>query len=175
MDEERERGRIVGLETRRRAAAEWANTLIPLLDEARLTLPDWSDTGKPSQSAYARWLNVKGIPLRRGRGRWTSETVGRLINIDVGLIEQAEKEFERLLGIVRFKWKLADVGAQQALTEEELAVREKRALAINGAYRLSARLRGEHYVDQAIPPRLGRVTRRVRRKDDPQLSLFKLG
>lgn len=172
MDEERERGRIVGLETRRRQAAEWASTFIPLLEEARLILGEWRDTGKPSQNAYAGWLNNKGIPTRRDGGRWTSQTVERLINIHIGLIEHAEEEFERLLAIIRFKWKLADSEAKQALADEEHAVREARARAINDAYRLSAKLRGKHYVDQAIPPRLGKVTRRARKKDDPQLSLF---
>lgn len=180
MQEERERGRIIGLRKRRLETAAWAATFIPLLAEARLELPEYAGRGEPSRQAYADWLNrpIRKVPSRRG-GKWSSETMGRLFDIHVGLIDEAEQEFDIAIAIIRFKWKYADPDTRMTLTDEEVAVRNDRARNINDAYRLSAELRGQTYVDQDIPPRLQIVSsvrkKRSKSKDKPvevQLSLF---
>lgn len=138
---------------RRLETAEWASSFIPLLAEARRVLPEYAGTGEPSRQAYANWLNRKKMPSRQN-GRWQSESIGRLFDIHIGLIDEAEQEFDIAIGIIRFKWQYADAEARKALAEEEIAVREYRAQQINDAYRLSAELRGRSYTDQDIPPRL---------------------
>lgn len=179
MQEERERGRIIGLRIRRLETAAWAATFIPLLAEARLELPEYAGRGEPSRQAYANWLNhpSRKVPSRQG-GKWSSETMGRLFDIHIGLIDEAEQEFDIAIAVIRFKWKHADPDARTALGDEEFAVRQDRAQNINDAYRLSAELRGRTYVDQKIPSRLQVVssTRKKRSKaNEPtevQLSLF---
>jgi hypothetical protein len=91
MQEERERGRIIGLRQRRLATAEWAASFVPLLAEARRELPIYADTGEPSQDAYARWLTENGILTRRQKKIWRSESVRRLFDIHIGLIDEAER------------------------------------------------------------------------------------
>ena len=177
MQEERERGRIAGLTTRRLATAAWASDFILLLAEARLELPLRTETGAPALSAYAKWLNEKGHPSRRG-GEWTAESVNRLLSIHIGLTEEAEKEFDIALGIIRFKRKHGSEGLS-ALDAEEALIKQGRARQINDANRLSASLRGHHYVDQDIPPRLvaektsrqgrrGRLPNVIERSDEPR-------
>ncbi|RYG86437.1 MAG: hypothetical protein EON59_09955 [Alphaproteobacteria bacterium] len=150
---------------RRLATAAWASTFIPLFAEARQVLPRYLDTGEPSQQAYANWLNYPGreVPSRR-KGKWSSETVGRLFDIHIGLIDQAEQEFDIAIDIIRFKWQYADAGAREALADEEAAVREYRAQQINDAYRLTASLRGRPYTDQAVPSRLRAVSARKKKQ-----------
>lgn len=180
MQEERERGRIIGLRKRRLETAAWAATFIPLLAEARLELPEYAGRGEPSRQAYANWLNDPGrrIPSRN-KGEWTSETVRRLFDIHIGLIDEAEQEFDIAIAIIRFKWKHADAEARKALADEETGVRADRARDINDAHRLSAHLRGRTYTDQDIPTRLQIVSsvrkKRSQPKEQPvevQLSLF---
>ncbi|MBB5712978.1 hypothetical protein [Sphingomonas xinjiangensis] len=180
MQEERERGRIIGLRKRRLETAAWAATFIPLLAEARLELPEYAGRGEPSRQAYSNWLNhpSREIPSRN-KGSWKSETIGRLFDIHIGLIDEAEQEFDIAIAIIRFKWKHADAEARKALADEEARVRDDRAKDINDAYRLSAHLRGRTYVDQDIPPRLQIVSsvrkKRSKPKQEPvevQLSLF---
>jgi hypothetical protein len=180
MQEERERGRIIGLRKRRLETAAWAATFIPLLAEARLELPEYAGRGEPSRQAYANWLNdpSRKIPSRY-KGKWQSESIGRLFDIHIGLIDEAEQEFDIAIAIIRFKWKHADAEARKALADEEAEVRDDRATNINDAYRLSAHLRGRTYVNQDIPPRLQIVSsvrkKRSKPKDEPvevQLSLF---
>lgn len=165
MQEERERGRIAGLRVRRRETANWASSFIPLLAEARGELPIYADTGEPSRQAYANWLNDEDrrVPTRRG-GAWTSETVRRLFDIHIGLIDDAEQEFDIAIAIIRFKWRYADAVGQEALAVEEASVRHDRARAINDAYRLSAQLRGHVYLDQEIPERLRATSPRARKQ-----------
>lgn len=179
MQEERERGRIIGLGKRRLETAAWAATFIPLLAEARLELPEYAGRGEPSRQAYANWLNhpSREIPSRK-KGKWSSETMGRLFDIHIGLIDEAEQEFDIAIAIIRFKWKHADPDIRAALADEEVAARQERAQNINDAYRLSAELRGRTYVDQDIPPRIQVVSsaRKKRSKanepTETQLSLF---
>lgn len=181
MQEERERGRIIGLRKRRLETAAWAATFVSLLAEARCELPEYAGRGEPSRQAYADWLNHphRKVPSRNKKGKWSSETVGRLFDIHIGLIDEAEQEFDIAIAIVRFKWRHAGPEAREALTEEEAAVRQDRARQINDAYRLSADLRGRPYADQQIPPRLQMVSpahkKRPKAKSEPtevQLSLF---
>jgi hypothetical protein len=179
MQEERERGRIIGLRTRRLATAEWASGFIGLLAEARDELPAYADWGTPSNNAYARWLEQRSVPPRSGRGEWSSEKVRRLFDIHIGLIEEAEQEFDISIAIIRFKRQYADASSQAALAAEEVAVREYRARQINDAHRLAAALRGHPYRDQDIPPRLikEKTTRHGKRtrKEEPvevQLTLL---
>jgi hypothetical protein len=164
MQEERERGRIIGLRKRRLETAAWAATFIPLLVEARLELPEYAGRGEPSRQSYADWLNhpSRKVPQRR-KGEWSSETVGRLFDVHIGLIDEAEQEFDIAIGIIRFKWQYADADARKALAGEEVAVREYRAQQINDAHRLTAGLRGLSYTDQTIPSRL-RVVSEGRKK-----------
>ncbi len=180
MQEERERGRIIGLRKRRLETAAWAATFIPLLAEARLELPEYAGRGEPSRQAYANWLNhpSRKIPSRN-KGQWSSVTVRRLFDIHIGLIDEAEQEFDIAIAIIRFKWKHGDAEARKALADEEAEVRDDRAKDINDAYRLSAHLRGRTYVDQDISPRLQIVSsvrkKRSKPKDEPvevQLSLL---
>jgi hypothetical protein len=180
MQEERERGRIIGLRKRRIETAAWAATFIPLLAEARLELPEYAGRGEPSRQAYANWLNhpSRSIPSRN-KGSWKSESVGRLFDIHIGLIDEAEQEFDIAIAIIQFKWKHADAETRKALANEEARVREDRARDINDAYRLSAHLRGRIYADQDIPARLQIVSsvrkKRSQPKDQPvevQLSLL---
>lgn len=170
MDEERELGRIAGLRTRRCKAAKWAEGFIGLLADARSTLLEYADTGEPSRQAYADWLNAQGIPTRKGKGRWRSQQVHRLFDTHIGLIDEAEREFDIEMGIIRFKWKYADEEARAGLADREKAARENRASQINDANRLSADLRGIPYADQAIPDRLALVARpRKPRRPKPDL------
>jgi hypothetical protein len=117
MQEERERGRIIGLRKRRLATAEWASGFIGLLAEARDELPAYADWGMPSNNAYARWLEQRSVPPRSGRGEWSSEKVRRLFDIHVGLIEEAEQEFDISSAIIRFKRQYADVSGRAALAD----------------------------------------------------------
>lgn len=170
MDEERELGRIAGLRTRRRKAATWAEGFVGLLADARKTLQEYADTGEPSRQAYADWLNAEGIPTRRRKGRWRSQQVHRLFDTHIGLIDEAEREFDIEMGIIRFKWKHADEEARTGLANREKAARENRAVQINDANRLSADLRGLPYTDQAVPDRLAPVTQpRKPKKPKPDL------
>lgn len=180
MQEERERGRIIGLRKRRLETAGWAATFIPLLAEARCELPEYAGRGEPSRQAYANWLNhpSRKVPQRR-KGDWTSESVRRLFDIHIGLIDEAEQEFDIAIAIIRFKWKHADPDIRTALADEEVTVRRDRAQNINDAYRLSADLRGRTYFDQDIPPRIQVVSSSARKKrskasepTEVQLSLF---
>ncbi len=154
MQEERERGRIIGLKQRRLATAEWAASFVPLLAEARRELPIYADTGEPSQDAYARWLTENGILTRRQKKIWRSESVRRLFDIHIGLIDEAEREFEIAMAIVRFKMRYADPAARKALATEEEEATNERASAIRDALRLSADLRGHTYEDRPVPDRL---------------------
>ncbi|MCC4234855.1 hypothetical protein LL253_19470 [Sphingobium soli] len=186
MQEERERGRIIGLRQRRLATAEWAASFVPLLAEARRELPIYADTGEPSQDAYARWLTENGILTRRQKKIWRSESVRRLFDIHIGLIDEAEREFEIAMAIVRFKMGYADPAARKALATEEETATNERASAIRDALRLAADLRGQTYEDRPVPERLqlksvvrtGRRQRRTARQTadaeiaEEQLSLF---
>jgi hypothetical protein len=98
---------------------------------------------------------------------WKSETVRRLFDIHIGLIDDAEQEFDIAIAIIRFKWRYADTAGREDLAVEEASVRQDRARAINDAYRLSAELRGHVYMDQDIPERLRIASSRVgkRRKE----------
>lgn len=154
MQEERERGRIIGLRQRRLATAEWAASFVPLLAEARRELPIYADTGEPSQDAYARWLTKSGVLTRRRKKIWRSETVRRLFDVHIGLIDEAEREFEIAMRIVRFKMRYADPAARKAVATEEETATNERASAIRDALRLAADLRGRPYDDQPIPDRL---------------------
>jgi hypothetical protein len=95
-----------------------------------------------------------------------------LFDTHIGLIDEAEQEFDIAIAIIRFKWKHSDPEGREALAEEESSVRLYRAQQINDAYRLSAALRGFSYSDQAIPPRLQIVSsaRKKRQPTDIQLS-----
>lgn len=164
---------------RRHATAEWASGFIPLLAEARNELPAYADWEAPSNSAYARWLDQRSVRPRSGRGEWSSEKVRRLFDIHIGLIDEAEQEFDISIAIISFKRRYADASTRAALATEEVVVREYRARQINDAYWLSAALRGRPYADQDIPPRLmkERTSRRGRRgrADEPaevQLTLL---
>lgn len=120
MDEERERGRINGLNIRRNATAEWAKSLIEPLADARRALPVWADTGKPSRRAIANWLNTSGPPIpSRNGGVWSSETIGRLFDIHIGLIDEAEQAFDIEIAIIRFKWRYATDEGRKELTRQE--------------------------------------------------------
>ncbi|MCC2981717.1 hypothetical protein [Sphingomonas sp. IC4-52] len=154
MQEERERGRIIGLRHRRLATAEWAASFVPLLAEARRELPIYADTGEPSHDAYARWLTTNGVLTRRKKKTWHSETVRRLFDVHIGLIDEAEREFEIAMAIVRFKMRYADPAARKALATEEETATNERASAIRDALRLSADLRGHTYEDRPVPDRL---------------------
>lgn len=172
MQEERERGRIIGLRQRRLATAEWAASFVPLFAEARRELPIYADTGEPSQDAYARWLTENGILTRRQKKIWRSESVRRLFDIHIGLIDEAEREFEIAMAIVRFKMRYADHAARKALAAEEETATNERASAIRDALRLAAALRGQTYEDRPVPerlelkspPRTGRSQRRSARQ-----------
>lgn len=154
MQEERERGRIIGLRQRRLATAEWAASFVPLLAQARRELPIYADTGEPSQDAYARWLTQNGVLTRRQKQTWHSESVRRLFDVHIGLIDEAEREFEIAMRIVRFKMRYADPDARKALATEEETATNERASAIRDALRLSADLRGHTYEDRPVPDRL---------------------
>lgn len=154
MQEERERGRIIGLRQRRLATAEWAASFVPLFAEARRELPIYADTGEPSQDAYARWLTENGILTRRQKKIWRSESVRRLFDIHIGLIDEAEREFEIAMAIVRFKMRYADPAARKTLATEEEKVTNERASAVRDALRLAADLRGQTYEDRPVPERL---------------------
>ncbi|MAM38154.1 MAG: hypothetical protein CL949_06535 [Erythrobacter sp.] len=164
MQEERERGRIIGLRQRRLATAKWAADFIPLLAEARRALPTHADTGEPSLEAYARWLSDRMIPTRKGKERWHAGTVRRLFNVHIGLVDEAEREFEIAMRIVRFKQRHANAHATDELAAEEAEAKLVRASAIRDARRLSTDLRGHPYDDQPIPDRLdfGPTPRKVR-------------
>lgn len=159
MDSEIERGRIAGLRVRRLETAEWAKSLIPILAEARAELPEYAGTGEPSRQAYADWLNFRNIPSRNGKGKWSSEKVRRLFDIHIGLMDEAENEFEIEIGIIKYKRRAAGKRGLTLLIEEEKAARENRARSINDAHRLSAELRGQTYIDQTVPDSLGQVKR----------------
>lgn len=74
------------------------------------------------------------------------------------------------MGIIRFKWTHADEEGRIALAERERAARENRAIQINDANRLSAKLRGYSYTEQAIPDRLAPIARlRKPRKPRPDI------
>lgn len=134
-------------------------------------LPRYSDTGEPSRQAYADWLNHpdREVPSRRN-GKWSSETVARLFDIHVGLIDQAEEEFDIAIGIIRFKWQYADAHARKALADEESAVREYRLQQINDAHRLTAGLRGHSYTDQAVASCLHVIWERPKKRKSTALS-----
>ena len=154
MQEERERGRIIGLRQRRLATAKWAADFIPLLAEARQALPTHADTGEPSLEAYARWLSDRKVLTRNRKDRWHAQTVRRLFNVHIGLIDEAECEFEIAMKVVRFKRCHADAHAKEELAAEEAEAKQIRASAISDARRLSADLRGHPFDDQPIPDRL---------------------
>lgn len=78
----------------------------------------------------------------------------RLFDVHIGLIDEAEREFEIAMGIVRFKMRYADPDARKALATEEETATNERASAIRDALRLSADLRGHTYEDHPVPDRL---------------------
>lgn len=159
MDHEIERGRIAGLRVRRLETANWAKGLVPSLDKARESLPDYAGTGEPSRQAYADWLNRKKIPTRNGKGNWGSEQVRRLFDIHISLMDEAENEFDIEIGIIKYKRWINRKAGGELFAEEEKTARENRVKQINEAYRLSAELQGRPYTDQEIPDSLGRIGR----------------
>lgn len=150
MDEEREKGRIAGLRTRRLATAAWASTLIPVLDQARKELPD-QDGGGPALLAYARWLNQRDYKTRR-RKTWRAETVSRLFEIHISLIEEAEKEFKLASAVIDSKLQYAKPQDREALVAERTNIENERVYSIIEARKLVADLKGQSYVDEPVPP-----------------------
>lgn len=144
MDEEIERGRIEGLRRRRIATAEWAETLIPFFAEAREVLPEYGLTGRPSNAAYARWLNHsdRKVPARKG-GEWCSEKVDRLFNLHIGLCDNADLELEVNENIYKFKMNYIDMYDINVVERELMIARERHSAAISSALKLAASLRGE--------------------------------
>ncbi|MEZ0498420.1 hypothetical protein ACAX61_19280 [Sphingomonas sp. IW22] len=78
----------------------------------------------------------------------------RLFDVHIGLIDEAEREFEIAMAIVRFKMRYADPASRKALATEEETSTNERASAIRDALRLSADLRGHTYEDRPIPDRV---------------------
>lgn len=180
MQEERERGRIAGLKTRRLKTAAWATKLIPAFQQARLELLIRETTGEPNLSGYARWMNQHGYPAREG-GDWTAEGISRVFDIQIGLIAQADKEFDIAMSIISYKQLRGNAQTRAGLQAEEQDARAQHAEAIKDARRLSAALRGREYVDEVIPEPLRfrrQAPKRVKGEQngqdesDGQLSLF---
>ena len=181
VEEEIELGQIQSLKQRRLATASWAESLIPLLAEARLTLPTNDGTREPARSAYASWLNLRKVPTRRNR-QWTSQAVIRLFDLHHGLIDEAELEFDIEFAIIQYKrGYVKHLEGRQALDRRQAAAEQDRAKQINNSRRLTAALRGLRYVDQDVPLRM-RMKRKSRSKplteerpapvDEVQLPLF---
>lgn len=165
MDCERERGRLAGLKSRRLETAEWARSFISLLEQARTDFREEFNF-KPSCKAYADWLNDerREIPTRRG-GKWASETVKRLFNIHLGLIDGIETEFDIEIAINRFRRKTADAAGRAKLLDREVDALKDRARKINDANRLSAELQGHRYEDVENPPVLRPVGKQREARD----------
>ena len=163
MDHEREQGRLAGLKSRRLETAEWARSFISLLEQARADFREEYNY-KPSCKAYADWLNDEEIPTRRD-GKWASETVKRLFNIHLGLIDGIETEFDIEIAINRFRRKTADPAGRAKLLEREVDALKDRARQINEANRLSADLQGHPYEDVENPPVLGPVGKQREARD----------
>ena len=70
LPEVAEKGRLVGLTTRRREAEQRTADLAPIIAELR-------SEGATSLRKIADGLNVRGVPAARG-GRWTAVQVQRL-------------------------------------------------------------------------------------------------
>jgi hypothetical protein len=97
MDEERELGRVRGLESKRAAILNRVRRLTPIVHRARHDMRN-REIDDANMSAMARWLTAAGIETPRfddgdepTGSVWKSETVKRLYNFHVGQRDQAKR------------------------------------------------------------------------------------
>ena len=151
MQEERERGRIAGLRTRRLRMAERARALVPTLEQARRELPEKGETGQPSDSDVARWLNSHHYLNDNGKS-WRPQTVARLFDTHISLIDGANSDLKAILEIIRYKSTISRRDFLEGLREEEKYERKQHREQIVDAYRLAADLRGLPFSETDVPP-----------------------
>lgn len=103
MDEDREKGRIIGTATKRKASIAYAKSVLPHVREAVLEARR-SDRGE-SLRAIADWLNTRNPPVLTQKGRrFRAQTVSRLLyQTEEHIREAAEFEFKVAAGILRYK------------------------------------------------------------------------
>lgn len=150
MDEEIERGRLAGLKIRRAEAAQWAESMVPILAQARQELTEYADRGAPSNRAIAEWLTNHQVPTRKGKAEWQSEQVSRLLDIQSTMVKQAESEY--LIAVRLLEGKIRRVGFQEVkrFQDEYDQLKIARASAIREALILSANLKGHEYPDLMV-------------------------
>ena len=152
MDYQKEKGRINGLRTRREKSRDFALSMVPVLREARKHLPDRGGEG-PSRRGLAGWLNDNGFKSVQG-GNFAPETISRLYDIHIGMIEEAEEEYR--IGFEAREYALNDPEVQDRdrIISELADIEESREVAIAEARRLSAELQGKIYRYEPAPPSL---------------------
>ncbi len=150
MDYQREKGRINGLRTQRQQAQEFAAAMVPTLVQARSELPYRFKEGHSNQ-AIAVWLESNGYRGRYG-GKWTSGTIGRLLDIHIGMIQVADEEYEIAFHAREHVLENHDYPNRDEVLSELGDIESKRAMQITEARMLAAALKGHRYDHRPVPP-----------------------
>lgn len=147
MDEEIERGRLAGLKIRRAEAAQWAESMVPILAQARQELTEYADRGAPSNRAIAEWLTNHQVPTRKGKAEWQSEQVSRLLDIQSTMIKQAESEYSIAIHLLMQKIRRVEEDRLHTLIGEYRQIKTDRENAIREALILGGAVKGDNDTD----------------------------